>query len=64
MKKGYSDKMISNPDNKAELPTALVCVRECNVPGVGSWKVNEEISDPAIIEKIVGNTHCFKPKEA
>ena len=37
-----------------------ICVKECNVPGVGTWKSGDTISDEETILKVKGSPY-FQP---
>ena len=49
MKKNYDDKQIKGGGEE------LVCIGECEAPGVGAWKIGDKISDPALIDKFRDN---------
>jgi hypothetical protein len=51
--KKYSDKMM-HPIDKAVEET-LMCQRECEAPGIGSWKPGEKISDPELVKRFRDN---------
>jgi len=50
-------------DMKPAKPTALVCIRECEAPGIGAWKVGDIVEDERALEYLKDNPN-FKPKEA
>lgn len=67
MKKAQ-DKMVRSGDvpNKAlptDLPAALVCVRECLCPGVGSFQAGEKVTDPGIIARLLETPYFEKLTE-
>lgn len=40
--------------------TILICVRECEMPFVGFWKVGDKVVDPQTISKIGDNPNFIK----
>jgi hypothetical protein len=54
------NKMMTAEKSETKSDPSLICVSECNVPGVGTWKTGDRISDPETISKIAGSP-CFKP---
>jgi hypothetical protein len=60
MKKYRNKMMISEGVSESTTKEFIfICVQECNVPGVGTWKSGDKITNPEIIEKISGSP-CFK----
>lgn len=55
MKKGYKNKMAKVTSNK----TGLRCIRECEAPRLGAWKVGDIIKDKEIVE-IMKDNPCFE----
>jgi hypothetical protein len=66
MKNKGRDKAVKPGDftDRGPDPAAVefVCIQECNVPNVGTWRAGDRISDPAVIAKISGSP-CFKPAQ-
>lgn len=50
------------PARAPETPS-LICVKECNVPGVGTWPAGAIITDPDTISKVQGSPY-FQPVAA
>lgn len=44
-------------------PETLTCVRECVMPGIGTFAHGQIITDPAIIAQISGNPHFMRTQE-
>jgi hypothetical protein len=60
VKKDYKHKMLNPEDGAPSL--SVTCIQECNVPGVGTWKAGDVITDPVVIGKISGSPY-FKPTQ-
>ena len=58
MKKNYRNKMVSDSENK-EPSRRLICIRECEMPGVGFWKSGDIVVDENKISQI-GDNPCFE----
>jgi hypothetical protein len=75
MNKVGKDKMVRGTDLKDKAlkaapaaaahaqPEALICVSACNIPEVGTWRLGETVTDPAVIAKICGSPNFKKIEE-
>lgn len=71
MKKNYPNKELKVEETKEVIDeTALVpeaegwrCIRECEIPMAGHWKVNDKIFDPGLISIIKDNPNFEKIQE-
>lgn len=41
----------------------LVCIRECEAPGIGHWNVGDVITDPDLVERFKDNPNFRDTKE-
>lgn len=70
--KRVKDKMVRPGDFPEKAPglaaardeavVELVCVSECVVPGAGRFLAGANVTDPALIAKLLGSP-CFKPTQ-
>lgn len=54
---------VAPPPAPKAAPLVVVCVSECNVPEVGTWKAGDQIKDPAVIAKVLGSPNFKKIEE-
>lgn len=65
MKKDYENKKIKTEETKHKSPkiSTLLCIHECEMPGVGYWKAGDVIRDASVIAKIGNNPNFIKNEE-
>ena len=61
MKKNYRNKAIEEGQESTKAKK-LICLRECEMPGVGLFKKDQVIEDEDLISKIDDNPN-FEPTE-
>jgi hypothetical protein len=57
-----NDEQEPKHKRQSDFPNVLVCIRECDMPGVGAWGVGDEVTDPDLIKKLTGHPY-FDTKE-
>lgn len=62
MKKAPENKMIT-PQKEVNKKISLLCIKECEMPGVGSWKSGQIVDCEATIQKIADNPNFVKHGE-
>lgn len=50
----------AEPATKAR---TLLCIRECESPGIGAWKPGDKIEDEKLVEAFRNNTLYFRIEE-
>ena len=64
MKKSPADKMMKESDAQTKRPKVLICLEEQMVPGFGTYKKDDQVTDPAAIEYLKDNPHFAATKES
>ena len=68
MKKNYKNKELHSEEIKEEIPlvpeaSGYRCIRECEMPGTGHWKVGDKIFDPGLVKLVKDNPNFEKIEE-
>lgn len=66
MKKDYKNKMVEPGEESTKASAkkfSLLCIRGCDMPGVGCWKSGEIIDKPEVIARIGDNPNFVKNEE-
>lgn len=63
MKKDYKNKVLHSEQVKQEEAPAVVCRRECVVPGFGHFLHGQVVTDPRLVEKFWNHPNFVNQQE-